>query len=306
MAAVTSARFVSGGLLAICTPKAAIVVDLNPPHLIGVIDHGPFLHATASAAALFTVVGTDTAPFLPSFLLAYRLDNAQLIRSMEFPSDILGLQLCESLLYVALESSISVLAVESFQVVGAIERRSTAGTFAVSKSYIAFSDDDRPGVVKLCSVPGNALEHEVECHKDPIRCVALSDDGAVLTTASAKGTLVRTFATDRGVRVGEFRRGFRAADVVSVSSGERVTVCSTAGTLHIFLSEQGHITVPLPAAPVCARVLDRDVAVLTVDGLLSVYRIDPLAHRAEMLTQHKLLSLSLTDATRRVRRPSTI
>jgi hypothetical protein len=46
--------------------------------------------------------------------------------------------------------------------------------------------------------------------------------------------------------------------------------------------------------------------VLTVDGLLSIYKIDPLANRADMLTQHKLLSLSLSDQTKRVQRPSSI
>jgi WD40 repeat protein len=304
--AVASASFVSHRLLTVCTSKFVLVIDLQPPHLLSQIQHGPFVHATGTPSTLFTVINTDTAPFLPTFLLVYSLDSGTLLKSTEFPSDILGIQLCESLLYISLEGSIAVLTSDALQAVGAIERRSRSGVFEATKTFLAFSDDDRPGFVKLCSVPGYSLIREIECHKDPIRCISLSEDGTLLTTASHKGTLVRTFATDRGARVGEFRRGFRGADVICVSSERRVTVCCTASTLHVFLSEQSHITVALAVPPIVTRVIDSEVVVVTADGLLSIYKIDFMENRVEMLTRHKLLSLSLSDETKKVKRPSAV
>jgi hypothetical protein len=78
---------------------------------------------------------------------------------------------------------------------------------------------------------------------------------------------------------GEFRRGFRGADVICVSSEPPVTVCCTAATLHVFLADQSHVTLALEAAPVAARVIDGEVVVLTGDGLLSIYRVDAVAKR---------------------------
>jgi hypothetical protein len=163
--AVARASFVSWRLLTICTSKTALVIDLQPPHLLSHIEHGPFLPAT-----LFTVIATDTAPFLPTFLLVYGLDSGALVRSTECASDILGLQLCDRLLYVSLESAIAVLTAETLQGLGSIERRSRRGVFEAAQTLLAFGDDDHPGFVQLCAVPGYAVVREIECHRDPIRC----------------------------------------------------------------------------------------------------------------------------------------
>jgi hypothetical protein len=304
--AVSSATFISRRLLALCTSKSALLIDLQPPHVLSSLQPGPFIHATGTSTELFTVISTDTAPFLPTFLLVYQLESSSLTRSTEFSSDILGLQLCESIIYVSLESSIAALAVDTFSVVGSIERRSQTGIFEASKTLLAFADDDHPGVIKLCAVPGYAIIQEIECHKDPIRCIALSEIGGVLTTASSKGTLVRTFAADRGIKVAEFRRGFRGADVISVSSERRLTICCTAATMHVFLSEQSHVTVSLAVPPIASRVIDGEIVVLTADGLLSIYRVDVGGNKVEMLTQHKLLSPSLSEETKKVRRQSLV
>ena len=74
-------------------------------------------------------------------------------------------------------------------------------------------------------------------HESHLACLAVSDDGSRLATASEKGTLVRVFDTADGRQLHEFRRGSDKADVHCLSfsrTGELLAVGSDHGTVHVF------------------------------------------------------------------------
>jgi autophagy-related protein 18 len=77
----------------------------------------------------------------------------------------------------------------------------------------------------------------IEAHKSSLAAITLSNDGSLLATASDKGTIVRVFAVDSGVKLYQFRRGTYPTKIYSLafSSGNRyVLATSSSETVHIF------------------------------------------------------------------------
>ncbi|PUZ64219.1 hypothetical protein GQ55_3G126000 [Panicum hallii var. hallii] len=77
----------------------------------------------------------------------------------------------------------------------------------------------------------------IAAHSSEVACMAMTTDGAVLATASVKGTLVRVFSTMDGTCLQEVRRGADQADIHSIALSPNLrwlAVCSDKGTLHVF------------------------------------------------------------------------
>ncbi|GLJ44909.1 hypothetical protein SUGI_0945500 [Cryptomeria japonica] len=76
----------------------------------------------------------------------------------------------------------------------------------------------------------------VSAHDSHIACLALSKYGAILATASTKGTLIRIFNTSDGTCLQEVRRGSKRAEIYSIGISEiaqLLAMCSDKGTVHI-------------------------------------------------------------------------
>nr|XP_043620461.1 autophagy-related protein 18a-like [Erigeron canadensis] len=77
----------------------------------------------------------------------------------------------------------------------------------------------------------------IMAHDSKVVCIALTNDGTLLATASSKGTLVRIFSTNDGSLLQEVRRGADRADIYSLafsSTADRLAVSSDRGTVHVF------------------------------------------------------------------------
>lgn len=78
----------------------------------------------------------------------------------------------------------------------------------------------------------------IEAHKNNIAALALSSDGTLLATASEKGTIVRVFSVESGIKLYQFRRGTYQTKIFSMSfsSDNRFLVVSCSSkTVHIFM-----------------------------------------------------------------------
>ena len=305
MSAVLGSAVMTDKYLAACSVSDVAVLKVQPVEQVGTVHGGPFRLAAATHGLLFTVVNGETAPFVPTFVLVYQVPSGVFRKSLEFESEILSLAASETHLFVSLAGSIHVLDYESLECIGTIERRSRLGLIGVSEKVMAYPCDGRPGLVTVVSVPGFSVLKELSCHKESIRALSVSRDGRTLTTASDKGTLIRVFDIERGTKISEFRRGFRGSTVIAVDSGSGMTCASTVTSLHVFPSALAHIVVPLSCAPLDIVALEGAVAVVSVDGILSIYQVDGLSCKATLLTQHKVLALSMTDQTKRIKRRTT-
>lgn len=77
----------------------------------------------------------------------------------------------------------------------------------------------------------------VEAHKAALSAMSLSNDGSLLATASDKGTIVRVFNVQTGVKLYQFRRGTYPTKIYSLmfsSDNRYVVATSSSGTVHIF------------------------------------------------------------------------
>ncbi|CCH41382.1 putative WD repeat-containing protein [Wickerhamomyces ciferrii] len=77
----------------------------------------------------------------------------------------------------------------------------------------------------------------VEAHKTTLAALSISHDGTLLATASDKGTIVRVFSIETGVKLYQFRRGTYPTKIYSLSFSQDnkfLTASSATETVHIF------------------------------------------------------------------------
>lgn len=95
----------------------------------------------------------------------------------------------------------------------------------------------------------------IEAHENAIAALALSSDGALLATASARGTIVRVFSTATGLKLFQFRRGTYRAQIQSMAfsgDGAYLCVCASRQTVHVFKLGEGD-AVAQPPTPLAGE-----------------------------------------------------
>ena len=84
---------------------------------------------------------------------------------------------------------------------------------------------------------------ELRAHSAPLAAATWSNDGGLLGTASARGTLIRVWALPAGARAASLRRGATRAAVTSLAFGpcgeggvgpSLLAAASSHGTVHVF------------------------------------------------------------------------
>lgn len=77
----------------------------------------------------------------------------------------------------------------------------------------------------------------IQAHKSAIAALAINSQGTALATASDKGTIIRVFSLPDAKRMGEYRRGSKAARVYSMNfnpAGTLLCVSSDTETVHVY------------------------------------------------------------------------
>lgn len=77
----------------------------------------------------------------------------------------------------------------------------------------------------------------IDAHKTQLAAIAFSQDGTLLATASDKGTIIRVFSVQTGLKLYQFRRGSYNTRIYSLAFGSSnmfLTASSATGTIHVF------------------------------------------------------------------------
>lgn len=77
----------------------------------------------------------------------------------------------------------------------------------------------------------------IEAHKTSLAAITISYDGTLMATASDKGTIIRVFSIETGIKLFQFRRGTYPTKIYSLSfssDNKYLTASSSTETVHIF------------------------------------------------------------------------
>jgi WD40 repeat protein len=161
------------------------------------------------------------------------------IGELRFPSEVRSVKLRRDKVLVALDNSVHVYKFHPLDVECVLETgENLTGMLAVCPTahVVVATIAKSPGVVSLHNLSADK-GFLVTCHNTPITCLAVSNDGALLATASERGTLIRVYDAATSEKVKEVRRGSQHAIIYSLSFSpdQRFVACgSDTGTIHIF------------------------------------------------------------------------
>jgi len=286
---VTYVNFDDPNFLVVCTPKNVILDKIPEYETVSFLSGGPFILSAFFNGTLATVVQSETPPYTPFFLLLYQQSSGIFMKSVEFPSRILGIRANSNIFFVSLENAIQAYDIGTSKALSTIDRKSTKGLFAFSQVFLAWPNDETPGKVLIAKLPEFSVVFNIQCHSGPIKSLCFSQDSKYLITASHKGTIIRVFSTETGEKVKEHRRGFTKGDIVCMDCcQDYVCVCSTQ-SIHLFNKEGKHLLASIDSPPLSCRLQPPNILVASENGRLSVFRSDFPEGLLEIITQHRLL-----------------
>lgn len=239
-----SATFLNGNKIILCSGNS---LGLFKPPIYDSpacqLNEGPYIYATAFNGLIAAVAQNNTAgpPRTQFFLLLYQEKPGQnFVKSIEFPTKILGLRSTSIHLYVSISKTIQVFDLGSFRSIATINPASSSGFFVVNQQYIAYPDDSKSGRVFLATVFDFKVKHKIECHHSEIRTMKFSSNdsnsGPFLVTSSMKGTLIRLFDCSNGRLVTEFRRGYTQGNIIDIDMKFGILCVCTSSTIHVFVN----------------------------------------------------------------------
>jgi len=95
---------------------------------------------------------------------------------------------------------------------------------------------------------------EFIAHENAVTHTVFNKDGKLLATASERGTIIRVWNSQTGVKLCEFRRGSQCAKIRSIAfSNNLLLVSSNTETLHIYnLDDMTEIKFKIPGDSLCS------------------------------------------------------
>ncbi|CAK9230087.1 unnamed protein product, partial [Sphagnum troendelagicum] len=189
---------------------------------------------------LALVGGGKNPRYSPNKVMIWDDFQSRCIGELSFRSEVRAVRLRRDCIVVVLEHKIYVYNFENLKVLHQIETLSNMkGICALSPASTACvlaCPGQRRGEVRveLYSVKKTRF---VQAHESSLACLTLSQSGALLATASTKGTLIYIFSTADGTKLQELRRGADRADIYSIafSANAQWLACSSdKGTVHVF------------------------------------------------------------------------
>ncbi|KRZ74096.1 WD repeat domain phosphoinositide-interacting protein 3 [Trichinella papuae] len=180
------------------------------------------------------------------------LERTVVIRISDMPSRVCGVRLRRDRIVVILEQMIKVYSFSvEFELLVEFETAFNSNGLCclmghADRALMAFPAK-QPGVVRTVDLADPTISIEIAAHESPLACMAFNNDGTLLATASEKGTLIRIFDSQNGLKLHEFRRGTNPAVIYSISFNDDSTllcVGSGHGTVHVFSLSGSSITYP--------------------------------------------------------------
>lgn len=183
--------------------------------------------------------GRDTH-FPTSQVVLWDDRRSQSLAEVAFRQPVRAVRLHRHKLIVALEDEVYLYNLDDLQSPTKFPTfRNFHGILSVSANasmpFLVCPSDTR-GHLRVQSVESQ-LHHTIPANDSGIACAGLSPDGRLVGVASEKGTIIRVFLVETGVKVRELRRGTTSAEIHSIAfsaDGAYMLTTSDRGTLHVW------------------------------------------------------------------------
>lgn len=216
-------------------------------------------------SSLLAVVGSGQDPNMsPRRLKIVNSKRNTTICELTFQTTILAIKMNRDSLIVVLEETIYIYDITGMRLLHTIETPSNpSGLVALSSNvrnnYLAYpspqklpttldngepmTDDPhakqsvRNGDIIIFDCSTLHPISVIEAHKTQVAAMVFSNDGSLLATASDKGTIIRIFSVETGVKLYQFRRGTYNTKIYSLAFSPDnmfVIASSATETVHIF------------------------------------------------------------------------
>ena len=165
-------------------------------------------------------------------------NQSKCIGELKFKTPVKGVRMNKETIAVVLQDRCYVYEFSNLKIKDAIETFDNPDGIcclsAKKDSNVLACPDKEKGKIRVSLFDNNS---KIDAHEGAIACLALSFDGAIIASASDRGTLVRIFNTSSGSKLQEVRRGSEIAKIYSISfstANDMMAVASDKGTAHIF------------------------------------------------------------------------
>lgn len=163
------------------------------------------------------------------------------ICNYSYPSDILSVRLNRARLIVSLRDSIYIHNIRDMKLLHSIRHVSPneVGLCSLSlNSHLAYPISSTNGELQIFDANKLLMGVNIQAHDSSLSAINFSPDGALIATASERGTVIRVFCTKNARKVHEFRRGVKRnvniASLMFNSCAEFLCASSNTETVHIF------------------------------------------------------------------------
>ena len=191
---------------------------------------------------IMCLVGGGTNPqFDPQKVIVWNDSTQKIGYELSIPEPIKAVRMKETKIFVLTEQKIYIYEFFKTEVAEVIETfpnpNAIFGFALNSKVYIiAYPTKDKAGHVTVRHQQNQKCV-SIQAHNGKINCLAMNDDGSLLSTASDKGTVIRIFDAQTGKQVQEVRRGsdYCSIHYMVFNSDSSMFLCnSNRGTIHLF------------------------------------------------------------------------
>nr|CAD1833315.1 unnamed protein product [Ananas comosus var. bracteatus] len=190
---------------------------------------------------ILALVGGGSQPYYsPNKVMIWDDHQSRCIGELSFRSEVRAVRLRRDRIIVVLDHKIFVYNFADLKLFHQIETvPNPKGLCVVSQqqgSLVLVCPGGQKGQVRVEHYGARRTKF-IMAHDSRIACLALSQDGRLIATASTKGTLIRIFSTSDGTLLQEVRRGADRAEIYSLAFSANMqwlAVSSDKGTVHVF------------------------------------------------------------------------
>lgn len=190
---------------------------------------------------ILAVAGGGPHPqYPPNKVMIWDDHQCRCIGELSFRSDVVSVRLRRDRIVVALIQKVFVYNFADLKLLHQIETFSNpkglCEVSCLSNSVVLVCPGLQKGQIRVEHYASKRTKF-IMAHDSRIACIALTQDGRLVATASSKGTLIRVFNTLDGSLLQEVRRGTDRAEIQSLtfsSNGRWLATSSDRGTIHVF------------------------------------------------------------------------